>query len=135
MKKEEKKRLFSLISKTGIILGAGVAYALFVRLTGWGIPCVFHLVTDLYCPGCGVSRMFLSLLQLDFVSAARYNLLILCMLPLAIVLFFYKSWRYVKTGDTSMCSAEKVFYGILFILCIAFSVLRNTNAVPFLMMP
>lgn len=135
MREDEKKRLCSLTSKIGIALGAGIVYALFVRLTGWGIPCVFYLITDLYCPGCGISRMFLSLLRLDFVAAVRYNLLALCLLPFAIVLFFYKAWHYVKKGNMSMCFMEKVFYSVVFIFCVTFFVLRNTNAVSFLVMP
>jgi len=135
MKKDEKKRLCSVASKAGIVLGAGTVYAFFVRLTGWGIPCVFNLITDLHCPGCGISRMFMSLLRLDFVAAARYNLLVLCLLPFVIVLFLYKAWHYVKKGDTNMCGLEKMFYGVVLVLCVVFFVLRNTNAVSFLMMP
>ena len=27
------------------------------------IPCVFHEITHLYCLGCGISRMFISIFQ------------------------------------------------------------------------
>ena len=116
-------------------MAIGLAYALFVRLTGWGIPCVFHLITGLQCPGCGVTRMCLALLRLDFYAAARYNLLILCLLPVALVLYVYKAIVYVRTGEAKMGMGEKVFYCIAFLLCIGFCVLRNTGAVPFLIMP
>lgn len=130
MKKEETKRLRTVIFKTAIVLATGMAYALFVRLTGWGIPCVFLLITGLQCPGCGISRMFMSLLRLDFIAAARYNLLALCLLPFALGLHLYKVWYYVKHAKTVMGTAEKVFYCICFVLCIAFFVLRNTNLLP-----
>ncbi len=131
---EEKSRLRALLVKAGIVLGVGAAYVLFVRLTGWGIPCVFHLLTGKDCPGCGISRMFMALLRLDFASAARYNLLVLCLLPFGAILFAYKAWRYVKTGENNMGTAEKIFYMIAFVLCVLFSVLRNTDLIPFLRM-
>ena len=127
----EKKRLFAVAKKTGIVLAIGIVYAVFVSFSGWGIPCVFNLITDLKCPGCGISRMFLALFRLDVVAAARYNLLVLCLLPFALVLFFYKSWQYVKDGKTRMYAAEKLFYCVALVLCFAFFVLRNfTNVFP-----
>lgn len=127
---EEKKRLHAILKKTGIALTVGLAYALFVRLTGWGIPCIFSVLTGIKCPGCGISRMFLALLELDFAAAARYNLLVLCMLPFALALGIYKTCQYVKTGKTSMGTIEKIFYCVCFALCIVFCVLRNTNGLP-----
>lgn len=134
MKKEETKRLCKLASGTGIVLGVGVAYALFIHWTGWGIPCIFHLITGMHCPGCGISRMFLALFRLNFVAAARYNLLVLCLLPFAVVLYAHKAWQYIKYGTVQMGMVEKVFYIVAFLLCIVFFVLRNTNAIPFLRM-
>jgi hypothetical protein len=130
IRKEETMRLRSVIIKTGVVLCAGVAYALLVGMIGRGIPCVFRLVTGLQCPGCGITRMFLSLLKLDFAAAARYNLLVLCLLPLGVGLYFYKTWQYIKKGNTDMSSAEKLIYCICFVLCIVFCVLRNSGALP-----
>lgn len=132
---EQKKRLLGLLSKAGIALGLGLAYALFVRFTGWGIPCVFHLLTGLHCPGCGISRMFLALLRLDFAAAARYNLLVLCLLPCFLALYGYKAWRYVQTGAFKTGKAETVFYIVALVLCGIFFILRNTGAVPFFTLP
>ncbi|MBO5904589.1 MAG: DUF2752 domain-containing protein [Clostridia bacterium] len=127
----EKNRLFAVAKKTGIVLAIGIVYAVFVRLSGRGIPCVFNLITGLKCPGCGISRMFLALFRLDVVAAAHYNLLVLCLLPFALVLFFYKSWQYIKDGETKMYAAEKLFYCVALVLCFAFFVLRNfTNVFP-----
>lgn len=131
MKTEEKKRLYKILLNAAVILGIGIGYVLFVNLTGLGIPCVFNLVTGLKCPGCGISRMFLALFRLDFIAAAKYNLLVFILLPFFIVLLFYKSWQYVKNGKTEMGIAEKVFYSVAFVLCIIFFVLRNTTGILF----
>ena len=128
----KKMRLRRVLTKVGILLGVGIGYMLFVQLTGWGIPCVFHLATGIYCPGCGISRMFMALAQGDFVRAAQCNLLVLCLLPFGLVLAFVKLRQYVRTGETTMYPIERVFYIVAFVLCIVFCILRNTDAIPFL---
>jgi hypothetical protein len=135
MMNEEKIRLRHIAAKAALACGIGLAYACFVSITGWGIPCMVHSLTGLDCPGCGISRMFLALLRLDFAAAARYNLLVLCLLPVGVVLLVYKARQYVKTGHTDMGTIEKVGYIVVFLLTIVFTVLRNTDIVPFLVMP
>ncbi len=135
MKQEEIKRLRRVLIKAALILIAGLCYALFVMSTGWGIPCVFYLVTHKLCPGCGITRMFLALLQWDFLSAARYNLLVLCLLPFALFLCLFKLWQYVKKGSVEMPTWEKVLYCIAVGLCLVFFVLRNSGWIPFLSFP
>ena len=132
MQQEEKMRLRRLAVRTGIVLAVGIAYAIFVAVTHWRIPCLFYLMTNKYCPGCGITRMFMALLQLDFAGAARSNLLVLSLLPIGAVIFLYKARCYVKTGNCPMGKAEKWFYLVVFVLCIVFTVLRNSGGFPFL---
>lgn len=88
--------------KSAAILCVGCAYAVFCSLTHWGIPCPFHLVTGLNCPGCGVSRMLLSLLRLDLRAAFGYNAALLCLLPVFLLLFLAHARRYVRDGSYSL---------------------------------
>lgn len=125
MKLEEKERFNKLVVKICIVLAIGILYAVFVNLTGFGIPCIFHSITGLLCPGCGITRMFLALFRLDFVAAAKHNLFVLCLLPFAIALSICKTIEYVKKGSTDITTIEKAFYIIVFILCIVFTILRN----------
>ena len=37
------------------------------------LPCVIRAVTGLICPGCGMSRAWLSALRLDFADALGYH--------------------------------------------------------------
>jgi hypothetical protein len=134
MTAEQNKRLKKLVFRTLATLLVLAAYCVAVKLIGKGIPCVFYLITDKYCPGCGISRMFTSLLRLDFVSAAKYNILVLSLLPFALSLFLYKAVIYVKTGESKMSTFEKIFYCVCFVLCIVFYFLRNSDLIPFISM-
>ncbi|MBP1991603.1 hypothetical protein J2Z66_003210 [Paenibacillus eucommiae] len=86
-------------------------------VTNIAIPCVFHEVTGLYCPGCGITRAALSLLRLDFVQAFRYNPLVFILLPLYVIYFIAKKkqMRLVSNGIMT----------IMLILTLAFGLLRN----------
>lgn len=52
----------------------GIGYAALVN-RGIGIPCLFHTVTGLHCPGCGISRALTALLRGHFGAFFEYNLL------------------------------------------------------------
>ncbi|REK71861.1 DUF2752 domain-containing protein [Paenibacillus paeoniae] len=68
----------------GTMLGAGgLLYAkVWLPVTGLAVPCPFHAVTGLYCPGCGVTRAALSLLDMDVYQAFRFNSLIFILAPM-----------------------------------------------------
>ena len=74
------------MTKLGLLVAAGLAYAAFTAVTGVGLPCPFHAVTGLWCPGCGASRMCLALLRLDFAEAWSWNPGLMLLLPFLAVL-------------------------------------------------
>ena len=53
--------------------------------------CLFRFVTGLECPGCGMTRAFLSLADLDPVAAFHYN-------PWSLPLFLYLLLEAVGLG-------------------------------------
>lgn len=128
----QKGRLKHLIKECAIIVGIGLAYLVFALITGISIPCIFHLITDRYCPGCGITRMFMDIARLDFSAAASHNLLVFSLLPYGIFIFIYKSYLYVKKGFTDDKLWEKIIYVILCVLCVAFWILRNLEGFEFL---
>ena len=81
MEKNWKNRRNEVIKGILILLGIGMLYALFSTITGLRIPCVVYALTGLYCPGCGVTRMCLSLLRFDFRTAFSCNQLLILSLP------------------------------------------------------
>lgn len=103
------------------------AYAVFVRVTGLGIPCLFHLVTGLNCPGCGGTRMFTALLRLDFSGAFRENMGLFILMPLILPLIGILLYRYLyhrKAGKAAE-TALSVYAGVLCGLLLAWAIVRN----------
>lgn len=94
------------------------------------IPCFFYKLTGFYCPGCGVTRMFLSLLHLDFYQAFRFNPLLFILFPFFIILGIlqYKRWlfnqNYFKVPD--------FVWNSILIITILYGILRNLEVFSFM---
>ena len=128
----QRQRLREVLKKTLPWLGLGVAYLLFCRLTGWGIPCIFQVITGWHCPGCGLSRMCIALSRFDLYGAARANIFALCLLPTGGGYLVYKTVRYIKTGSRKDPAVVNICCDILAVLAVLFGVLRNLEAFGFL---
>jgi hypothetical protein len=50
------------------------------------IPCFFSYVFDIHCPGCGLTRSFIDILQLNFKKSFEYNILTL---PIGVSMIYY----------------------------------------------
>jgi hypothetical protein len=108
--------------KNLVLMGmAGVGGLLYLKVwlphTGIRIPCVFREVTGLWCPGCGMTRLALSLMELDLLQAFRYNMLVFFLAPLYLI-YLLLVWR----GKTKYSS---ILMGAMVVMTIAFGVLRN----------
>ncbi len=133
---EQNQRLQKLILKMLLVFVVGFAYYLFVKVSGYGIPCVFYLITDKYCPGCGISRMFIAIFSGDFQKAFQYNALICSLLPFAAAFSLYRAYRYIRYGKADFEKLwEKILLLLVFLLTTAFAVLRNLSAFSFLAPP
>ena len=123
---EEKKRLKKLLILLSSLLALGIAYYVFIKLTGVGIPCIFYSLKHKYCPGCGVTRMFGALFSGDIAAAFGYNALILILLPFIAGYIVYLSVLYVKRGTVySNSTVETVILSVTGALLLAFGILRN----------
>ncbi len=91
-----RKRILGIY---GAVLGIGIAYAVVIAVTGWSLPCVFYETTGFLCPGCGMTRMCLSLLRGDLVGAFAYHpvaMILLCVWNLIAVLCLTPTATFVK---------------------------------------
>ncbi len=122
---QPRRRLCRLLGAGALLLAAGLAYALWVGATGLALLCPFHAVTGLQCPGCGVTRLCLSLLRGDCSGAWRANPLLMLMLPILAVLAVRLSVRYVREGSAAPTRRENALIWVLTALLAAWGIVRN----------
>lgn len=113
------------------IFAAGVIYYILVK-AGFAIPCIFHKLTGLYCPGCGVTTMCVRLVHLDFYGAFRSNPVVFVMIPIIAVIFLKQKYSALKYGKISKSKWITVTEVIMIIILILFGILRNIPCFAFL---
>ena len=52
------------------------------------IPCLWNLMFDVHCPGCGLTTAFIYLLKIDPIGAWNSNPLIFLIIPIVLTYFF-----------------------------------------------
>ena len=112
-----------------ILLVIFLIYAVLIIKFDIGIPCIFYVVTGLYCPGCGITRLCVSLFEGDLYQAFRYNPIIFIDVPIIFILFvldiLFKDKKIIK-------KITNVLIIILIVITVIFGVLRNIPAFSFL---
>ncbi len=92
------RRAKDAAKKYAVIIAMGLTYFGFVSRTGWSLPCPFHAVTGLECPGCGITRLFLALGHGDFRAAFAANPALFFAGPLLIFLLARDEYYFIRTG-------------------------------------
>jgi hypothetical protein len=135
---EKKNRVRKIIYRDSIILLAGILYAVFVRLTGLAVPCIFRALTGWQCPGCGITRACLSLLKGEIRTSFSYNPFLYIAGPCIIYLIVRGDLNYIKGdaipsiheisetfGVSDKTTADTVLIYILIMAALIFGVVRN----------
>ena len=83
------------------------------------IPCIFHSVTDVPCPGCGMTRACLALTHGHFADAWRYHPFSFLVAGLAIGVAFFplqlkNAWTYYSLKTRNLI----IILGIVFCLSV-----------------
>lgn len=124
------RRDFLLVSAAAA-LAAGVVFAIDPATGGFYPPCPTHVLTGLFCPGCGSLRAIHALLHGDFTAAAGRNLLVVALTP-------YLIYEYVSFGLSAFGARvpRRLFStraGAWFLIgaIAAFTILRNIPLYPF----
>lgn len=100
-----------------------IIYFFLNEVLNFSIPCLFHELTGLYCPGCGITRLFFSLLKFDFYQAFRYNPLIFILIILCLIYWIIKILL-KKLKGIDITTPNYIYYCLL-VVVILFGILRN----------
>ena len=129
----KERKIIPVIIASIIILLTTLLYSFIYPLYREYFPkCVFHDLTGLYCPLCGIQRAVAALLHGDFLAALRNNILFILALPSAIYSFVIVCFGALAINHTKC----KISYSLasmkvaLFIV-IVFEILRNIPIYPF----
>lgn len=120
-----KERLKKVGKCLAVLLAVGIAYFLICYRLGFGLPCMFNKITGLKCPGCGITRMCISLLKGDIYSAWVYNRGVLIILPLIAYFLAREIYLYVRYNNMTLQKWERVVAVIAIIYLLTFALLRN----------
>ena len=117
-----KEKIKKSIKLTIILLFSLITFLYLNYNFSFFIPCIFHELTGFLCPGCGITRMFISIIILDFYQAFRYNPLVFVLLPFFLIYgtIYYINW----IQDKKFHINKKIWYFLL-IIAIIFMILRN----------
>lgn len=123
-----KNRACKVLQVLFFLFALGLCYFILCNITDFRIPCIFHKITGFFCPGCGVTRMCLALLQFDIKTALQSNFAIFISLPFMILYAIRQTIRYIKYGKQNNSKKQSVFFSILAVLLVLFGILRNLPA-------
>ena len=129
MKKRIVKVISILIASFLVLIG----YYFLNKNYHFKIPCPFHKLTGLYCPGCGFTRLIFALLEGNINEAYNHNRLVFILLPFIVSYVIYKGYLYIyNKKDKIICRIPSVCIYILLFIVILFGILRNTSAFSYL---
>ena len=122
-----KKRIINLI-----ILVMGLLFIGIVVLGKINVECLFKKMFHISCPGCGLTRSFRAILNLDFVSAFKYNILgiplfILCIIY--IILLIIDVIIGSDKGNKLVLYIFSKYYILIICLFIISMIINNINGI------
>ena len=95
---------------TGAVIAVAAAgYLFFHNPHQYPLPCLFHIITGLYCPGCGAGRASYSILHGRFYMAFRYNPMYVTLLPFLGVYIVARLIDWVLTGGNHVDQKLQTF--------------------------
>ncbi len=97
---------------------------LFVTKYNIVVDCPILTITGFYCPGCGITRLFQSLLAGQIYQAFRYN-------PLLFIILITTPVYLVIYPKINQKNNKRILYGTV-IIVLLYTVLRNIPLFSFL---
>ena len=120
-----KQRAIRLLKVGGCILLLGFIYAIFCSITGLGIPCLYYKTTGFLCPGCGITRMCISLINFKFKEAFYFNPALFILFPIYLVIGIVQIFRYIRYGKCASGKYLTIWYYLTIVILVGFTIYRN----------
>ena len=111
-----------LLAKMFLILL--VLAGIYIRFSGqaletiYFLPCIFKGVTGIPCPGCGMTRACLAILQGEFSTAWRYHPFSFLLIGLSILIVFQPEYTQETWVAISLIK-QKIIVSTLILLCLS----------------
>ena len=83
------------IAATGVVLT--LLYLFNPVETAYTPKCIFHVMTGLNCPGCGMQRFLHAFMHGNFLEAIHYNYMLIVLIP---YMFFFGIERFILIGES-----------------------------------
>lgn len=121
-----KERLYKTLKPIFLLLLVGGIYVVLIYTTGFKIPCPIKFATGFDCPGCGISRVLLSYLRLDFKTAFFTNPVITVILPIMFGDYVYHKYYYVVHNNKKPFNKlENISMYVMIGALIMYAVIKN----------
>ena len=129
---QETIKILKIALIAALLGGFIFVYYFFNPSTTIFIPCPFHYITGLYCPGCGSQRAIHLLLHGDLIGAFRFNPFMVLTLPILIFGLGITAANWIfGTSYRFMLFYSKLFIFGYFGFAILYWILRNLPFYPF----
>lgn len=106
-----------------VFAAAGIVYYLIPD--GIRIKCPVFEIIGFYCPGCGVTRMCLNLIDLKFYEAFRSNCGVFICMPFLTAFFGERWYSWIRTGKPAYNTHMKIMVWTMIVILLVFGVVRN----------
>lgn len=94
--------------------------------TEYAPKCIFHAVTGLSCPGCGMKRFLNAFMHGNFLEAIQYNYMLIVLIP---YLLLFGIERFILIGERkkrwNSIIEGRVISTIMIILAPSWFIIRN----------
>lgn len=108
-----------------------LGYGIFIYFNQNLFFCPILKYLHIYCPACGVTRMILSILELDFYQAFRFNPLIFILLIMLILFSIVQISTFIN--KRKFIHINNKVYIVLIIVLIVYTIMRNMECFSFLL--
>lgn len=120
-----RRRFREILGYAILIIVIGVAYGFICEKAGLAIPCMFHKITGLKCPACGVTRMCIALMHLDFVTAYESNPMLFVLSPILFGIALKYIVDYIRTGKWKLQLVQNILLYTCIAMLVLFGIYRN----------